>query len=266
MRAPVYVQIHRRPRLVMLAIDTFSTLCTQAMSSDRAAPAIDAVPLLDTISDLVLIADRTGAIIATSGTARVHFGIDATIGRSILGVAPASQHHMLSDTIQRVLQSGVTSHLRFASSARVASRLAVSVTPIEHGVALIATDETPARDDAMRRAVAHATREAMLVTERAATAVVDRSGYILTPCPALAALSGIDVETQRQRLLASLFARSARARIIASLNDVFAQQRPAAIDATLVRTDHVRLKVRLGLAPVWQDGRVEQIVALITIR
>ncbi|MEG3175711.1 hypothetical protein U1872_05680 [Sphingomonas sp. RB3P16] len=141
-RAPLYILHRGRPRFVLASIAIMEALCAPhgATGADPVRPPIDATVLLDVIADLVLVADAGGAIIASSRTARAHFGSIARIGAPIAGIAPPALRDGLRDVIRRVSAWGVGDRFETPSAARAARRLLLVIEPAASGVVIVAGD------------------------------------------------------------------------------------------------------------------------------
>lgn len=265
-RDPVYVLLHGRPRLALLAIETFDALCTRAEQRPDTIDMVDAAPLLDTIGDIVLLADPDGTVTASSRAARLHFGAMAAAGQPLVGVAPVAQHPALSGVIARVATSGIEEALRLQSIARPGRVLAVTLIPFRRGVALVGRDDTLVQDFARLSAIEQAATEAMIATGDSALVLLDRSGEIALPAPALTVMIGADAAMPCATSLAALVVLSQRAAIARAIERVFVSHRAEAIDAALGTSHHRRLSVRIGFAPIWHGGEVDRIVAMICAR
>ncbi|WP_218277532.1 PAS domain-containing protein, partial [Pseudomonas sp. FW306-2-11BA] len=71
------------------------------------AEAITATQLLDNIRDIVLLADREATILASSRSARAHFGDISTPGTPVDTITPPPSRALLGRAMQRVGSSGV---------------------------------------------------------------------------------------------------------------------------------------------------------------
>ncbi|WP_010217178.1 PAS domain-containing protein [Sphingomonas sp. PAMC 26621] len=266
-REPVYVLMHGRPRLVLLAMETFNGLCGEATpdpASDKSEP-IDVAPLLDTIGDIVLVADADGRIAATSRAARLHFGTMAAPGQPLAGIAPVAQHPVLTAAIQRVAMTGTAEDLHLRSIARAGRVLAVTLVPSRRGVALISRDDTLVQDHARICAIEQAAADAMMAAGDVALVLIDRSGAIAEPAPALTVMVGSDADMLRSTAFAGLAVLSQRAMVARTIERVFESHRAEAIDTALAQAPQRSLKVRIGFAPVWH-GAMDRIIGMVCTR
>jgi hypothetical protein len=146
-RAPVYILHRGRPRLVLVSVETMNALCANPANGARRKPlpaeAITATQLLDNIRDIVLLADREATILASSRSARAHFGDISTPGTPVDTITPPPSRALLGRAMQRVGSSGVGECLTVASAARIGRMLALRIEPIGDGTGIFAEDVTP---------------------------------------------------------------------------------------------------------------------------
>lgn len=265
-RDPVYVLLHGRPRLVLLAIETFATLCAAAIRDTDTIGSCDVGPLLDTIGDIVLIADGAGRITTTSRAARLHFGSMAAPGQPLADIAPLAQHPALGAAIRRVTASGTEEGLHVRSIARTGRVLAVTLIPFRRGVALIGRDESLVQEHARLCAIEQAAAEAMTATGDSAGVLIDRSGTIVDPAPALTVMLGTGADMLRSTSFPALAILPQRAAVARTIERVFTSHRTEAIDTVLGLSGQQSKKVRIGFAPVWHGGAIDHIVGIICAR
>lgn len=146
-RAPIYILHRGRPRLVLVSVETMNALCAiPSDPPDRAflsAEAITATQLLDNVRDIVLLADRETTILASSRTARAHFGQIVKPGAPVDTITPPPSRALLAGAMRRVGNSGIGESLTLPSAARAGRMLALRIEPIGDGTGIFAEDVTP---------------------------------------------------------------------------------------------------------------------------
>ena len=137
-RSPVTILQHGRPRHILVGIEQWNALLASAAAP---APTTTTVEILDAISDLVVAADAAGGIIATSRTARAHFGGRVDLGRRLDGIVPEADRATLQDALHSVSASGREAALLLRSIARPGRTIRWVVVPQQAGIAMIARDD-----------------------------------------------------------------------------------------------------------------------------
>lgn len=263
-RAPVYVLHRGRPRLVLTSIETMEALCAPHAADDGAPPGIDTTALLDTVSDIVLIADKNGSILASSRVARVHFGTLAQTGAPLLGIAAAAARPFLADAIRRAMALGVGDRLEIPSAAREARMLSLAIEPLRHGVVLFAQDGTSASELIDALATEHALAAAMQAATGIAAATINQRGYVTAPAPILSALTGLTPEALALiRFVALVEIGARRVALGEAIERTLAGETPPPLTATLLVNRADPLPVRIGLAPLRRAGTIEGAAAII---
>lgn len=267
-RAPLYILHRGRPRFVLTSIETMEALCAPhaLTGTTDLSPPVEAATLLDATSDLVLVADATGAITATSRAARAHFGALAAIGTPIDAIAPREMRAVLAETLHRVIDRGIGDRLEIASAARDARRLALTIEPAGRGVAVVAQDVTAERELARSIAAGQALLSAMTAAGRVASARIDARGHIIDPSPALATLIGVDRLALSHVQLVSLLGTDDRDALDAALALVVADAAPSQLDATVCVDPAAPVAVSIGLAPIRTGAWVTAIAAILVLR
>ena len=267
-RAPLYVLHRGRPRFVLTSIETMDALCAPHATDGGTDPArsdlrIDATVLLDGVSDLVLIADAEGAILASSRAARAHFGPLAAPGAMVSAISPGTTRPFLLDAIRRVVASGVGDRLEVPSAAREDRILSVAIEPSRRGVALIAQDGTTARDHASARAAERALDAAMLAATGVAGAAINPRGYIAAPTAALAALTGLAPAALAMIRFVALAEIGARVALGQAIERAMSGETPPPLIASLLVNRADPVPVRIGLAPSRSGTSIDGVAALI---
>ena len=262
-RAPIYVLHRGRPRFVLTSIETMDALCAPHAADDVPRPGVDGTALLDTVSDLVLIADDDGAILASSRAARAHFGLLAEAGAPILGISPTATRPFLADAIHRIIALGVGDRLEIPSAARDGRTLSLAIEPLRHGVAIFAQDATTARDLIDALAAERALEGAMLAATGIAAATINQRGYLVGPAPALAALTGLTPDALALIRFVALAEIGARVALGQAVERALAGEVPPPLSASLLVNRADPLPVRIGLAPLRHAGTIAGAAAII---
>ena len=266
-RAPLYILHRGRPRFVLTSIETMDALCA-AHAPDAAAPAaaaIDATALLDGMRDLVVLAAGDGTIIASSRTARAHFGATVAPGAAIDGVAPLSARAFLTDAIRRVLASGIGDRLDIPSAAREGRMLTLAIEPAGTGVALFAQDGTPEREAAYALASAYALDAALLATTGVACVTINPRGYAVDPSAALSAMTGLTRDALAMIRFVALAEIGARVALGEAIERALAGEAPAPLQFSLLVNRADPVTVRIGLAPLRLGAAIEGVAAVMVV-
>ena len=261
-RAPLYILHRGRPRFVLASIETMDALC--APHERSGGIAVDT--LLDGVSDLVLVAAADLRIAAASRTARAHFGGLASIGARLDGVAPLATRSFLAEAIRRVVESGIAEELELTSAARAGRTLAVTLAPLDHGVALFAQDGTGPRDHARARTTEQAGAEAMAAAGGIAMATVSLRGYIVDPGPALVAMSGLARDALAMIRFAALAEIGGRVALSDAIERVLTDGGATALDCTLLVNRAAPVPVRIGLAAIRSGTAIDGVRAVVALR
>lgn len=258
-RAPLYILHRGRPRFVLTSIETMDALCAAHPPARPAAAVLDAIPVLDAIRDLVLLADGAGFILASSRAARAYFGALAHVGGCVDAIAPPEIRAHLAAAIRHVIDRGIGERLEIASAARAGRRLLLTIEPAGRGVAVIAQDTAgdPAAD------ALDAASLAALDAAGGARALLDPNGRIEQPSRALCALLGIDPAALLHRPLASVMADPARPALDAALAQIALGQPAVALDSVALTASATAVPVRIGLAPIGRGGGLSGVAAVL---
>lgn len=264
-RAPLYIMHRGRPRFVLVAAETMEALCT-AHGSVAAPGAVDAEALLDAVGDLVLVADADLRIVATSRSARTHFGALANVGARLDSVAPTALRRMLSETAGRVMASGRVETIDVASPVRAGRLLTATLAPVGRGVALLAQDGTGEREQAHARASAEATANATAAAGGVAAATLSARGYVVDPGAALCALTRLSREALARSRFVTLVEIGGRVALGDALERVLGDGAVEAVEAKLLVNRAGGAPVRVGLAPIRTGQAIEGAVAMVVAR
>ena len=261
-RAPIYIMHRGRPRFVLVSAETMEVLCAAHGGTARPG-AIGAEALLDAVSDLVLVADADLRIVATSRSARTHFGDLAALDARLDGIAPTRLRGLLNETAARVMASGRVETIDLASPVRAGRLLTATLAPVERGVMLLAQDGTGEREQAHARAAAEAGAKAMAAAGGLATATLSPRGYVTDPGEALAALTRLSREALARSRFLVLVDVGGRVALSDALERVLGDGAVEALDAKLLVNRSAALPVRIGLAPIRTGQAIEGASAAI---
>jgi PAS domain-containing protein len=261
-RAPVYILHRGRPRLVLASVSVMDALCephedTRSGDRDRLAAVLAASP------DLIVIADQRLSIIATSRPVRARMGDIASPGAPLSGLVPPSLAPLLVQTAERVALSARAEAVELPLASAPGRLLALAIEPHPDGIVLFARDlgDTEAVTQAIEDRAA--IERAMMISGRAAIARVNLRGYLEGPHPALAALTGIAVETIATVRLVTLFAAQSRVALGDALEAVIAQAAPQCLSTELLMNRAEPRTATVALAPLHRGAAIQGAKALI---
>lgn len=222
-RSPVYILHRGRARLALTSVELMEAMCAPA----RAAEGHDDA-LLEAIGDIVLIIDENLAVTRMSAAARRYFDADAIPSLTLERLAPGPVTDFLVETTRRVIARGTAETVEIASLRRPGRRLSVAVQPWGPGAALFAHDVT--LEEELKDAAGHvrALDQALAVVEDAAAARINLRGYLESPTPSLAALTGIAIEALASVRFVTLLEVGSRVAVAEAIEAVIADENPAA--------------------------------------
>ena len=264
-RAPLYILHRGRPRFVLTSIETMDALCA-AHATEPTAPAsaqIDATALLDGMRDMVLVSDGEGSIVASSRTARAHFGAAVAPGAAVDSVTPPSTRAFLTDAIRRVLESGAGDRLDIPSASRDGRMLTLAIEPTGAGVVLFAQDGTPEREAAQALAAARALDAALLATTGVASVTINPRGYAVDPSATLSAMTGLTRDALAMIRFVALAEIGARVALGAAIEQAMAGDTPAPLYVSLLVNRADPVSVRIGLAPLRIGAKIDGVAAVL---
>lgn len=264
-RAPLYIMHRGRPRFVLVAAETMEALCA-AHGSVAAQGAIDADALLDAVGDLVLVADADLRIVATSRSARTHFGALASVGARLDSIAPTALRRMFGETAARVVASGRVETIDVASPVRAGRLLTATLMPVGRGVAWLAQDGTGEREQVRARATAEATANATAAAGGIAMVTLSARGYVVDPGAALCALTHLSREALARSRFVALVEIGGRVALGDTLERVLGDGAVEAVEAKLLVNRAGGVPVRIGLAPIRTGQAIEGAVAMVVAR
>ncbi|WP_404370541.1 hypothetical protein AB5I39_02160 [Sphingomonas sp. MMS24-J45] len=264
-RAPLYILHRGRPRFVLTSIETMDALCAaHAPAPPPMPPAlVDATILLDGMRDLVVVADAAGTIIASSRTARAHFGTVVALGGPIDLIAAPSARTPLSLAIRRVLATGSGDRLEMPSAAREGRTLTLAIEPAGTGVVLFAQDGTPEREAAQALATLRATDAALAAATGVASVTINPRGYPVDPGIALASITGLTRDALAMIRFVSLAEIGMRVSLGAAIERAMAGETPPPLHIGLLVNRADPITVRVGLAPLRIGTAVEGVTAVL---
>lgn len=257
-RAPVYILHRGRPRFALTSVEVMEALCTPlaARTDDGALEA-----LLDAGDAITLILDREGRVTLASRAALPRFGAAVRAGSKPAGLALAGGE-LLDDAIRRVIGSGIAESIEIIPEAFPARRLRCDLSPFPGGCLLRATDLTTEQELAAARALLLAAGMASAAAGAVAVRLSLR-GYVVTPSPELAALTGIAAEALASARFTSLLTVGSRVAAGEAVDTVASGGDPRRIAAECLARDAAPTPVVIGLAPVVVAGRIEELAATI---
>jgi len=257
-RSPVYILHRGRPRFALTAIEVIEALCTPpAASVDDGALAA----LLDADDKIAMILDHDGRVRLASAAARARFG--AAIGAGSRPAALAlADGALLDDTIQRVIDTGITESLEIVTGAFPSRRLHCRLSAFPNGCLLHVTDMTTDEELASARAQLLAT--AMANAAAGAIGVrLSLRGYVITPSAALVELTGIAAEALAGARFVSLLTVASRVEAGEAIDAVASGNGTRRMVAECLAHGAAPTPVTIGLAPVSVGGRIEELAATV---
>jgi hypothetical protein len=138
-QGPVTILQHNRPRHVLVSIDQWNALIAAADAAGRPS-SFPSAAILDVLSDLVIAADATGIITASSRTARMHFGQRCECGQPLEGIAVEDERAMMRDVVRRISASGEETIVHLAAGTHPDRMIRWVIVPQHGGVVLVGRD------------------------------------------------------------------------------------------------------------------------------
>jgi hypothetical protein len=261
-RAPVYVHHRGRLRLVLLSLELMDSLCAPH-AGDAAAAGTLIAPLIDAITDVVVLFGNDGRLVHANAAARLKLGDGAQPTRRARALSQASGM-FLEDAVARVLGSGTGETLDLIPDRFPHRRLQARIDILPDGCILVAHDATAHEEARVRAAELHALERAIEVSNIAARARVNPRGYLIEPDAALARMTGTTAEQLAVARFLTLIAVGDRARVGDMIEYVSANSAAVGTRAQLLVHGATAIPVALGLAPVERAGRVEEVSILLT--
>lgn len=242
-RAPVYILHRGRARLALTSVELMEAMCAPSRPEEDIGDA-----LLDTIGDIVVIVDAALAITRASAAARQYFGIGKDTSIPLAQLAPGPATDFLVETAARVIARGAAETIEIVSSRRSNRLLSVTIQPWATGAALFAQDVT--LEEERKDAASHvrALDQALAAVEDAAAARINLRGYLESPTPSLAALTGIAVETLGSVRFVTLFEVGSRVAVAEAIEAVIADGAPRGVSAMMPVNRAGSRPVRIGLS------------------
>ncbi|MBY8827651.1 hypothetical protein [Hephaestia mangrovi] len=242
-RAPVYILHRGRARLALTSVELMEAMCAPSRPEEDIGDT-----LLDTIGDIVVIVDAALAIARTSAAARQYFSIGNDTGIPLAQLAPGPATDFLVETAARVIARGAAETIEIVSSRRSNRLLSMTIQPWARGAALFAHDVT--LEEERKDATSHvrALDQALAAVEDAAAARINLRGYLESPTPSLAALTGIAVETLASVRFVTLFEVGSRVAVAEAIEAVIADGAPRGVSAMMPVNRAGSRPVRIGLS------------------
>jgi hypothetical protein len=262
-RAPVYILHHGRPRLVMVSLDLMDALAgatvPPAARSDCAVSA-----LIDAVEEPVVTIGDDGAIALSNAAARARFGALVDAGARPAGLSTASGA-FLADAVGRVLRTGHGETLEIVPNRYPDRRLHAAVSPLPTGCLVRFGDLSTAEELRASEGERAALLAALEATRGAAVARISLRGYVASPTAAFAAMTGAAVDQLAAARFVTLLEVGDRPRVGEAIEDVIRHAATMSIDAKLLVRGAGATAVRIGLSPIKLEGRVEEVLAVITV-
>ena len=257
-RAPVYILNRGRARLALTSVELMEALCGPGRADSDSGAA-----LLEAIGDIVVIVDDALAITAMSTAARRYFGIEEAAHLALDRLVPGPITDFLVETTQRVIARGVAETVECASSRRPGRRLAITVQPWGAGAALFARDVTV--EEELKDAAGHvrALDQALAAVEDAAAARINLRGYLETPTPSLAALTGVPIETLASVRFVTLLEVGSRVAVAEAIEAVIADGQPRGVSAMMPVNRSGSRPIRIGLSLMRRGVAPDGVAAIL---
>lgn len=249
--SPVYILHRGKPRLVLASVELIERVA-RAGDVDRNRQAA----LLDGSPEMIVIADRTGAIVAASRSVRARFGERATPGASVGGLVVPDAAAMLLSAIGRVAESTLTETIELALAGEPGRPVSLAIAPHPDGVAIFGRDAAYAADDR------DSFDQTFAMSPDAAVARIDEHGFLDGPHTSLSALTGIPGPMLSSMRLVTLFAIESRAEVGAAIAEVAEDGTQRSITAPLLTQNEPRL-VTASIAPRRRGESIHGVVVLI---
>jgi PAS domain-containing protein len=254
LRAPVYILHRGRPRLILASVELVDMLCRPLEGGDGDGQRLAA--LLEGSPDMIVIVDRTLAIVAASRSVRARFGGDAMRGAPATGLVAPDGARALAEAIRRVAASALAEAVDLPLAGEPRRRVSLAIEPHPDGVALFGRETGAANDD---RA---SLDETFAVSHGAAVARIDRYGFLDGQHTALAALTGIGDAMLSTLRFVSLFTIETRGAVADLIAAVTADGEPRSGPARLLTEGEPR-DVKVAFAPRRRAAAIDGVVALI---
>ena len=245
-KAPVYVLHRGRPRLALTSIDLLEALCAPPADGDGGSGAVDA--LLESVQEIVAIVDDALTVIHLSAAARDYWGGDSGRGLSLDRLLADPVADVLIEAVHRVITRGHAETIEIAPAGRPGRRLSITIRPWRHGAALFAHDITVEEELRDARGHVRALDQALAVIEDAAAARINLRGYLDSPTPSLAALTGIALEALGSVRFVTLLELGSRVAVADAIEAVIADGRPRGISAMMPVNRAESRPIRIGLS------------------
>jgi hypothetical protein len=246
--SPVYVLHRGKPRLVLAAADLIGRGTARPGDTDRVSALLDGSP------EMIVIADRHGALIAASRSVRTRFG-DPPPGSPVAALVAPEAAAPLAAAIGRVAETGLAETVELGLAGLFPSRATVAIEPHPDGVALFAREVAPDDRDSFDATFA--------ASRHAAVARLDAHGFLDGPHTALAALTGIAPAILSSLRFVSLFAVESRTAIAAAIDATGETGLPQSVAASLLTEAGDPRPVSVAFAPRLRGDSAAGVVALI---
>lgn len=263
-RAPVYILHHGRPRLVMVSLELMDALAGASMPAiPRSECAVSA--LIDAVEEPIVTIGDDGAISLANSAARARFGALVDGGARPAALSTASGG-FLTDAVMRVLRTGHAESIEIVPDRYPDRRLRASVTSLPTGCLVRFEDLSTAEELRASQSERAAIVAALEATRGAAVTHVSLRGYVSSPGPAFANMTGAAPDQLAAARFVTLLEVADRPRVGEAIEDVIRQAGTMAVDAKLLVRGAGAVPVRIGLSPIKIDGRVEEVLAVITVQ
>lgn len=263
-RAPVYILHHGRPRLVMVSLDLMDALGGgMAAPAPRSDCAVSA--LIDAVAEPIVTIGDDGNVLLANSAARARFGALVDAGARPAGLSSISGG-FLADAVARVLRTGNGETLEIVPNRYPERRLHAAVAPLPTGCVIRFDDLTTAEELRASEGERAAIITALEATRGAAVTRISLRGYVASPSPAFATMTGAAMEQLAAARFVTLLEVADRPRVGEAIEDVIRHAATSAVEAKLLVRGSGAMPVRIGLSPVKLDGRVEEVLAVVTVQ
>lgn len=263
-RAPVYILHHGRPRLVMVSLELMDALgSATALPAPRGDCALSA--LIDAIEQPIVTVGDDGGIRLANSAARARFGTQVEPGATPAGLSAASGA-FLADAVARVLHTGHGEAIEVVPDRYPDRRLDAAILPLPTGCLIRFDDLSTAEELRASETERDALRAALEATKGAAVTRISLRGYVAAPGAAFAAMTGAAPDQLAAARFVTLLEVADRPRVGEVIEEVIRDAATVAVDATLLVRGADAAPVRIGLSPIKVDGRVAEVLAVVTLR
>jgi len=261
-RTPVYILHRGRPRLVLASMAVMDALC--APHADSAPPDSGRLAaLLDGSPEMIVIADRSLTITASSRSVRARFGDAARPGAAFETLAPPHLSPLLAAAAARVAQSSQAELIDLPLAYDPTRPVTLSIEPFPDGIAMFGRPAGDTEALATARAERAALDNAMAASGDIVVTRVNARGYLDGPQDALARLTGVSEQALSAVRFVTLFAVQARVALGEAIEAVMDDATPRRVTADLLVNRGDPVAATVALAPLSRNAATTGVLALI---